>query len=83
MAIGSLKERELTAAQILYWVANVTIHSFDEMTNELQSLNNLSSLVVLFSMHMMICIMMHSDCSSDDDSDVSSIWASTCDICQL
>ncbi|KAH7828133.1 uncharacterized protein MONOS_5008 [Monocercomonoides exilis] len=41
MAIGSLKEREQTAAQILFWVANLALHSFDEMENPLQSLANL------------------------------------------
>ncbi|KAH7824028.1 uncharacterized protein MONOS_9274 [Monocercomonoides exilis] len=51
MAIGSLKEREMTAAQILPHV-------------------------VLFSEHMVICIALHSDCSSDD-SDSSSISSTT------
>ncbi|KAH7828285.1 uncharacterized protein MONOS_12558 [Monocercomonoides exilis] len=77
MAIGTLEEREQTAAQILFWVANGAIHSFDEMENELQSLSSLSSLVVLFSEHMVICIVLHFDCSSDD-SDSSSI--SSCSI---
>ncbi|KAH7823833.1 uncharacterized protein MONOS_13850c2 [Monocercomonoides exilis] len=67
MAIGSLKEREQTAAQILFWVANGALHSFDEMENPLQSLSNLSPHIVLFSEHMVICIAMHSDCSSDSD----------------
>ncbi|KAH7830561.1 uncharacterized protein MONOS_1523 [Monocercomonoides exilis] len=77
MAIGSLKEREVTAAQILFWVANLALHSFDEMENPLQSLSNLSPHIVLFSEHMVICIAMHSDCSSDDSSDSSSISSST------
>ncbi|KAH7821060.1 uncharacterized protein MONOS_8852 [Monocercomonoides exilis] len=77
MAIGSLKEREQTAAQILFWVANGALHSFDEMENPLQSLNNLSPHIVLFSEHMVICIVMHSDLLSDDDSDSSSISSST------
>ncbi|KAH7820845.1 uncharacterized protein MONOS_5659 [Monocercomonoides exilis] len=77
MAIGTLKEREQTAAQILFWVANLALHSFDEMENPLQSLANLSPHMVLFSEHMVICIMMHSDLSSDDDSDSSSISSST------
>ncbi|KAH7826807.1 uncharacterized protein MONOS_3881 [Monocercomonoides exilis] len=72
MAIGSLKEREMTAAQILFWVANLALHSFDEMENPLQSLANLSPHIVLFSEHMVICIVMHSDLLSDD-SDSSSI----------
>ncbi|KAH7818718.1 uncharacterized protein MONOS_2154 [Monocercomonoides exilis] len=72
MAIGSLKEREQTAAQILFWVANLALHSFDEMENPLSSLANLSPHIVLFSEHMVICIAMHSDFSSDD-SDSSSI----------
>ncbi|KAH7830082.1 uncharacterized protein MONOS_5112 [Monocercomonoides exilis] len=75
MAIGSLEEREQTAAQILFWVANVALHSFDEMENPLQSLDSLSPHIVLFSEHMVICIALHSDCSSSDDSssDSSSI----------
>ncbi|KAH7821004.1 uncharacterized protein MONOS_17781 [Monocercomonoides exilis] len=77
MAIGSLKEREQTAAQVLFWVANGALHSFDEMENPLQSLNNLSPHIVLFSEHMVICIVMHSDLLSDDDSDSSSISSST------
>ncbi|KAH7826564.1 uncharacterized protein MONOS_7899 [Monocercomonoides exilis] len=72
MAIGSLKEREMTAAQILFWVANGALHSFDE-EKELPSLANLSPHIVLFSEHMVICIALHSDCSSSDDSDSSSI----------
>ncbi|KAH7822672.1 uncharacterized protein MONOS_10737 [Monocercomonoides exilis] len=78
MAIGSLNEREQTAAQVLFWVANLALHSFDEMENPLQSLTNLSPHIVLFSEHMVICIVMHSDfLSSDDDSDSSSIFSST------
>ncbi|KAH7826100.1 uncharacterized protein MONOS_15751 [Monocercomonoides exilis] len=46
MAIGTLKEREQTAAQILFWVANLALHSFDEMENPLQSLSNLSPHIV-------------------------------------
>ncbi|KAH7817491.1 uncharacterized protein MONOS_7393 [Monocercomonoides exilis] len=76
MEIGSLKEREMTAAQILFWVANGALHSFDEMEAPLQSLDNLSPHIVLFSEHMVICIVMHSDFSSDD-SDLSSISSST------
>ncbi|KAH7815409.1 uncharacterized protein MONOS_4738 [Monocercomonoides exilis] len=76
MAIGTLKEREMTAAQVLFWVANGALHSFDEMENQLQSLANLSPLIVLFSEHMVICVAMHSDCSSSD-SDSSSISSST------
>eukprot|EP00770_Monocercomonoides_exilis_P011139 MONOS_11087.1-p1 / transcript=MONOS_11087.1 / gene=MONOS_11087 / organism=Monocercomonoides_exilis_PA203 / gene_product=unspecified product / transcript_product=unspecified product / location=Mono_scaffold00536:39306-42398(-) / protein_length=1031 / sequence_SO=supercontig / SO=protein_coding / is_pseudo=false len=76
MAIGSLKEREQTAAQILFWVANLALHSFDEMDNPLQSLASLSPHIVLFSEHMVICIVMHSDLLSND-SDSSSISSST------
>eukprot|EP00770_Monocercomonoides_exilis_P007192 MONOS_7154.1-p1 / transcript=MONOS_7154.1 / gene=MONOS_7154 / organism=Monocercomonoides_exilis_PA203 / gene_product=unspecified product / transcript_product=unspecified product / location=Mono_scaffold00238:24919-32187(+) / protein_length=2353 / sequence_SO=supercontig / SO=protein_coding / is_pseudo=false len=68
MAIGTLQEREQTAAQILFWVANGALHSFDEMENELSSLQSLSPHIVLFSEHMVICIVMHSDFSSDSDS---------------
>ncbi|KAH7814994.1 uncharacterized protein MONOS_12599 [Monocercomonoides exilis] len=77
MAIGSLQEREMTAAQILFWVANGALHSFDEMENSLQTLSSLSPHIVLFSEHMVICIVMHSDLLSDDDSDSSSISSST------
>ncbi|KAH7823050.1 uncharacterized protein MONOS_1339 [Monocercomonoides exilis] len=78
MAIGSLQEREQTAAQVLFWVANLAQHSFDEMENPLQSLSNLSPHIVLFSERMVICIVMHSDfLSSDDDSDSSSISSTT------
>ncbi|KAH7821265.1 uncharacterized protein MONOS_17764 [Monocercomonoides exilis] len=77
MAIGTLQEREQTAAQILFWVANLALHSFDEMENPLSSLSTLSPHIVLFSEHMVICIALHSDCSSSDDSDSSSISSST------
>ncbi|KAH7815749.1 uncharacterized protein MONOS_3732 [Monocercomonoides exilis] len=77
MAIGTLQEREQTAAQILFWVASLALHSFDEMENPLQSLSSLSPHIVLFSEHMVICIVMHSDLLSDDDSDSSSISSST------
>ncbi|KAH7827007.1 uncharacterized protein MONOS_4819 [Monocercomonoides exilis] len=77
MAIGTLKEREQTAAQILFCVANLSLHSFDEMESPLQSLANLSPHIVLFSEHMVICIVMYSDLLSDDDSDSSSISSST------
>ncbi|KAH7822465.1 uncharacterized protein MONOS_9664 [Monocercomonoides exilis] len=77
MAIGTLEEREQTAAQILFWVANGALHSFDEMENGLSSLSTLSPHIVLFSEHMVICIVMHSDFSSDDSSDSSSISLST------
>ncbi|KAH7832058.1 uncharacterized protein MONOS_388 [Monocercomonoides exilis] len=77
MAIGSLKEREQTAAQILFWVANLALHSFDEIENPLQSLATLSPHIVLFSEHMVICVAMHSDFLSSDDSDSSSISSST------
>ncbi|KAH7825022.1 uncharacterized protein MONOS_6219 [Monocercomonoides exilis] len=76
MAIGSLKEREQTASQILFWVANLALHSFDEMENKLQSLANLSPHIVLFSEHMVICVVMHSDFLSSDDSDSSSVSSS-------
>ncbi|KAH7826889.1 uncharacterized protein MONOS_11808fu15652 [Monocercomonoides exilis] len=76
MPIGTLQEREVSAAQILFWVANLALHSFDEMENPLQSLANLSPHIVLFSEHMVICIVMHSDLLSDD-SDSSSISSST------
>ncbi|KAH7829496.1 uncharacterized protein MONOS_3681 [Monocercomonoides exilis] len=73
MAIGSLQEREQTASQILFWVANGALHSFENEEDELTSLANLSPHIVLFSEHMIICIAKHSDFSSDDDSDSSSI----------
>ncbi|KAH7815656.1 uncharacterized protein MONOS_16010 [Monocercomonoides exilis] len=84
MAIGSLKEREMTAAQVLFWVANLALHSFDEMENKLQSLANLSPHIVLFSEHMVICVALHSDCSSDSDtssiSSTSTIATSSSDV---
>ncbi|KAH7832543.1 uncharacterized protein MONOS_5436 [Monocercomonoides exilis] len=68
----------MTAAQILFWVANLALHSFNEMENPLSSLANLSPHIVLFSEHMVICIVMHSDfLSSDDSSDSSSISSLT------
>ncbi|KAH7815605.1 uncharacterized protein MONOS_1303 [Monocercomonoides exilis] len=76
MTIGPLEERMITASQIMFWVTNGALHSFDEMENPLQSLDNLSPHIVLFSEHMVICIAMHSD-SSSDDSDSSSISSST------
>ncbi|KAH7820283.1 uncharacterized protein MONOS_9146 [Monocercomonoides exilis] len=77
MPIGTLQEREQTAAQVLFWVANLALHSFDEMENGLSSLSTLSPHIVLFSEHMVICIVTHSDLLSDDDSDSSSISSST------
>ncbi|KAH7822077.1 uncharacterized protein MONOS_2898 [Monocercomonoides exilis] len=68
MAIGTLKEREMTAAQILFWVANGALHAFEDEEDGLPSLANLSPHIVLFSEHMVICIALHSDCSSDSDS---------------
>ncbi|KAH7829562.1 uncharacterized protein MONOS_7202 [Monocercomonoides exilis] len=72
MEIGSLKERKQTAAQILFWVPNLAFHSFDECDVPHSSLTNLSPHIVLFSEHMVICIALYSDFSSDD-SDSSSI----------
>ncbi|KAH7824916.1 putative Protein tyrosine and serine/threonine kinase [Monocercomonoides exilis] len=77
MAIGNLKEREMTGVQILFWVANGALHSLEDEEDELPSLPNLSPHIVLFSEHMVICIVMHSDFLSDDDSDSSSISSST------
>ncbi|KAH7815495.1 uncharacterized protein MONOS_5422 [Monocercomonoides exilis] len=79
MPIGSLNEREQTAAQVLFWLANLALHSFDEMENGLSSLANLSPHIILFSEHMVICIVLHSDLllSDDSDSDLSSISSST------
>ncbi|KAH7824771.1 putative Protein tyrosine and serine/threonine kinase [Monocercomonoides exilis] len=76
MAIGSLQQREQTAAQILFWAANLALYSFEDEEDELSSLANLSPHIVLFSEHMVICIALHSDCSSSD-SDTSSISSST------
>ncbi|KAH7820078.1 uncharacterized protein MONOS_6094 [Monocercomonoides exilis] len=77
MAIGSLKEREQTAVQVLFWVANGALHSFEDEEDELPSLSNLSPHIVLFSEHMVICIVMHSDLLSDNSSDSSLISSST------
>ncbi|KAH7832351.1 uncharacterized protein MONOS_6030 [Monocercomonoides exilis] len=76
MAIGTLREREQTAAQILFWVAGGALFSFEDGEDDLPSLPNLSPHIVLFSEHMVICIALHSDFSSDD-SDTSSISSST------
>ncbi|KAH7822098.1 uncharacterized protein MONOS_15737 [Monocercomonoides exilis] len=35
MAIGSLQEREMTAAQILFWVANGALHAFEDEEDDL------------------------------------------------
>ncbi|KAH7823113.1 uncharacterized protein MONOS_17615 [Monocercomonoides exilis] len=77
MAIGSLKEREQTAAQVLFWVANGALHSFEDEEDDLPSLASLSPHIVLFSEHMVICIVMHSDFLSSEDSDSSSDSSST------
>ncbi|KAH7831333.1 uncharacterized protein MONOS_12921 [Monocercomonoides exilis] len=78
LAIGTLKEREVTGAQMLFWVANGALHSLEDEEDELPSLRELSPHIVLFSEHMVICIALHSDCSSSsDDSDSSSISSST------
>eukprot|EP00770_Monocercomonoides_exilis_P003537 MONOS_3518.1-p1 / transcript=MONOS_3518.1 / gene=MONOS_3518 / organism=Monocercomonoides_exilis_PA203 / gene_product=unspecified product / transcript_product=unspecified product / location=Mono_scaffold00083:78558-85916(+) / protein_length=2452 / sequence_SO=supercontig / SO=protein_coding / is_pseudo=false len=76
MAIGTLQEREQTASQIMFWVANGALHSFEDEEDELPSLSNLSPHIVLLSEHMVICIALHSDFSSDD-SDSSSISSTT------
>ncbi|KAH7824491.1 uncharacterized protein MONOS_3969 [Monocercomonoides exilis] len=47
------------------------------MENGLSSLANLSPHIILFSEHMVICIVMHSDLLLSDDSDSSSISSST------
>ncbi|KAH7822880.1 uncharacterized protein MONOS_11564 [Monocercomonoides exilis] len=77
MEIGALQKIEQTASLILFKGYNLALYSFDEMENPLQSLSNLSPHIVLFSEHMVICIVMHSDLLSDDDSDSSSISSST------
>ncbi|KAH7831407.1 uncharacterized protein MONOS_9415 [Monocercomonoides exilis] len=78
LAIGTLKEREVTGAQMLFWVANGALHSLEDEEDELPSLRELSPHIVLFSEHMVICIALHSDCSSSsDDSDSSSITSTT------
>ncbi|KAH7831421.1 uncharacterized protein MONOS_5391 [Monocercomonoides exilis] len=78
LAIGTLKEREVTGAQMLFWVANGALHSLEDEEDELPSLRDLSPHIVLFSEHMVICIALHSDCSSSsDDSDSSSITSTT------
>ncbi|KAH7824905.1 uncharacterized protein MONOS_12967 [Monocercomonoides exilis] len=72
LAIGNLKERELTGVQILFWVANGALHSLEDEEDELPSLPNLSPHIVLFSEHMVICIALHSDFSSDSDTSSAS-----------
>ncbi|KAH7816827.1 uncharacterized protein MONOS_15622c2 [Monocercomonoides exilis] len=73
MTIGTLEERMITASQILFWVTNGALHSFDEMENPLQSLDNLSPHIVLFSEHVVICIVMQTGSSSSEDSGTSSV----------
>ncbi|KAH7830329.1 uncharacterized protein MONOS_5480 [Monocercomonoides exilis] len=73
MAIGTVEERMATGAQILFWVGNVALHSFGEMEVPLESLDRLSPHIVLFSEHMVICVVMHSGSSSSEDSDSSSV----------
>eukprot|EP00770_Monocercomonoides_exilis_P016173 MONOS_16124.1-p1 / transcript=MONOS_16124.1 / gene=MONOS_16124 / organism=Monocercomonoides_exilis_PA203 / gene_product=unspecified product / transcript_product=unspecified product / location=Mono_scaffold01517:1-7258(-) / protein_length=2401 / sequence_SO=supercontig / SO=protein_coding / is_pseudo=false len=73
MAIGTVEERMATGAQILFWVGNVALHSFGEMEVPLESLDRLSPHIVLFSEHMVICVVMHSGSSSSEDSDTSSV----------
>ncbi|KAH7820107.1 uncharacterized protein MONOS_2842 [Monocercomonoides exilis] len=84
MTIGSLQEREQTAARVLFFVVNGALHSFDEMEKELPSLANLNPHIVLFSEHMVICIAMCSDFpeESSDSSSISSpiIASSSSDI---
>ncbi|KAH7820544.1 uncharacterized protein MONOS_13893 [Monocercomonoides exilis] len=78
LAIGTLNEREVTGAQILFWVTNGALHSLEDEEDELPSLRDLSPHIVLLSEHMVICIALHSDCtSSSDDSDSSSISSTT------
>ncbi|KAH7831892.1 uncharacterized protein MONOS_10916 [Monocercomonoides exilis] len=78
MAIGTLQEREVTGAQMLFWAANGALHSLEDEEDELPSLRNLSPHIVLLSEHMVICIALHSHCSSSsDDSDSSSISSTT------
>ncbi|KAH7825663.1 putative Protein tyrosine and serine/threonine kinase [Monocercomonoides exilis] len=78
LAIGTLKEREVTGAQMLFWVANGALHSLEDEEDELPSLRDLSPHIVLLSEHMVICIALHSDCSSSsDDSDSSSTSSTT------
>ncbi|KAH7831271.1 uncharacterized protein MONOS_11190 [Monocercomonoides exilis] len=78
LAIGTLKEKEVTGAQMLFWVANGALHSLEDEEDELPSLRDLSPHIVLLSEHMVICIALHSDySSSSDDSDSSSISSTT------
>ncbi|KAH7831389.1 uncharacterized protein MONOS_13081 [Monocercomonoides exilis] len=77
LAIGTLKEREVTGAQMLFWVANGALHSLEDEEDELPSLRDLSPHIVLFSEHMVICIALRSDCSSSSDDSDSSSTAST------
>ncbi|KAH7818133.1 uncharacterized protein MONOS_3932 [Monocercomonoides exilis] len=81
MEIESLEQREMTSALVLFWVANGALHSFDEMEVPLSSLENLSPHIVLFGEGMVISIALHSDCSSDDDSDSSSISSASTSDC--
>ncbi|KAH7829758.1 uncharacterized protein MONOS_2023 [Monocercomonoides exilis] len=78
MAIGTLVEREVTGAHLLFWVVHGALHSFEDDKYYLPSLANLSPHIILFSEHMEIAIALHSDCFSDDsDSSSTSISSST------
>ncbi|KAH7824645.1 uncharacterized protein MONOS_9026 [Monocercomonoides exilis] len=83
MKIGTLQEMEKIGAQVLFCVANIVLHSFEEEEVQLLSLANLDPHIVLFSEHMDKAAAYRSECSSASDiscaSSDSSIVSSTSD----
>ncbi|KAH7816082.1 uncharacterized protein MONOS_7748 [Monocercomonoides exilis] len=79
MAIGTMEQREMTAAQILFWVANGALHSFEQDRELSPCLDSLSPHIVLFSEHMIVVIALNSGFSSEDSDDSSSVDSSTAD----
>ncbi|KAH7831683.1 uncharacterized protein MONOS_9070 [Monocercomonoides exilis] len=79
MAIGTMEQREATAVQILFWVANGALHSFEQDRGLSFCLDSLSPHIVLFSEHMVVVIALNSGFSSEDSGDLSSVDSSSTD----
>eukprot|EP00770_Monocercomonoides_exilis_P009868 MONOS_9821.1-p1 / transcript=MONOS_9821.1 / gene=MONOS_9821 / organism=Monocercomonoides_exilis_PA203 / gene_product=unspecified product / transcript_product=unspecified product / location=Mono_scaffold00420:4487-8983(-) / protein_length=1498 / sequence_SO=supercontig / SO=protein_coding / is_pseudo=false len=79
MAIGTMEQREVTAAQVLFWVANGALHSFEQDRGLSPCLDSLSPHIVLFSEHMIVVIALNSGFSSEDSDDSSSVDSSSAD----
>ncbi|KAH7823127.1 uncharacterized protein MONOS_14883 [Monocercomonoides exilis] len=77
MAIGTLEQREITAAQVLFWVTNGALHSLEQEQAISPCLESLSPHIVLFSEHMMVVIAINSGFSSEDSDDSSSMDSSS------